>query len=87
MAVTNKNIYGCLLRNTDNHELKSFDMLPKDSEVGQKSQHEKNLGQRWRWYCLHLHLYKFVVIKMGSFCPFLLRFFFTEPANVCCLET
>lgn len=46
MTVINKSIYGYLLRNTDNHELESFAMLPKDSEVGQRLQHETNLEHR-----------------------------------------
>ena len=39
-AVTNKNIYGYILRNTDNHELESFEIPAKVSEVHQRSQHE-----------------------------------------------
>lgn len=29
--------------NTDNHKLESFNMLAKDSEVGQKSQYETEM--------------------------------------------
>lgn len=39
-AITNKNIYGYILRNTDYHQLEGCDMLAKDSEVDQRSQHE-----------------------------------------------
>lgn len=34
-AVANTNIYGYILRRTDNHQLENSDMLAKDSEVGQ----------------------------------------------------
>ena len=37
--MTNKNICGYIVWNTDNHQLSDFDTLAKDSEVGQRSQH------------------------------------------------
>lgn len=40
LAVANKNIYGYILRNTDNHQVEDFAMVAKDSEVGQRPQHE-----------------------------------------------
>ena len=53
-GVTNKNIYSYILRDADNH-LESFDRLAKDSEVGQKSQHERI--QRWRWFFVHIYIH------------------------------
>lgn len=37
LVVGNKNIYGYILRDADNHQLESFDMLAKDGEAGQRS--------------------------------------------------
>lgn len=39
-AVANKNIYGYILRNTDNHQVEDLAMVAEDSEVGQRPQHE-----------------------------------------------
>lgn len=39
-TITDKNIYGYILRSTDNHPLESFEMLAKDNEAGQRTQHE-----------------------------------------------
>lgn len=52
LAVTNKNIYDYILRSAVNHKLESSDMLAKDSEVGQSSQHETKNEMKsgtWRW--------------------------------------
>lgn len=59
LAVADRNMYGYILRNTDNYQLESFDMLAKDSEIGQWSRHENEMKprtQRLSWFCLHLHL-------------------------------
>lgn len=40
LAITNKNTNDYILRDIDNDHLESFDMLVKDSETGQRSQHE-----------------------------------------------
>lgn len=61
LAVTNKNTYGYILRNTDNHKLESFDILVKDSKVGKRSQHEtkmkQNLGHRDGVGFVHVCIY------------------------------
>lgn len=47
LAVANKSIYGYILRNMDNHQLQSLDMLAKDSEVGKKKlKTEMKFGHR-----------------------------------------
>lgn len=57
-TVANKNIYGYILRNTDNHQLESFDMLAKDSEVCQRLQHENlSLGHRDGVDFVHIYIY------------------------------
>lgn len=50
LAVANKSICGCILRNTENNQIGGIDVLAKDSEVGQKSQHDSD-----ELACSHLH--------------------------------
>lgn len=62
LAVANKNIYGYILRDADNHQLESFDMLAKDGEAGQRScgklkNEMKFVTQIWSQFCSHLRLY------------------------------
>lgn len=62
LVVANKNIYGYILRDADNHQLESFDMLAKDGEAGQRSRgklkNEMKFGtQIWSRFCSHLRLY------------------------------
>lgn len=47
LAITTKIFMAIFLWNTDNHQLEGFVMLAEGSEVGQRSQHERNPGQRW----------------------------------------
>lgn len=52
-------IYGYILRNTEDHQLESFDMLAKDRSQNMKLKNEMKSGtQRWCWFCSHLHLYE-----------------------------
>lgn len=55
-TIANKNIYGCILRNAENHQIEGIDMLSEDNEVGQRSQHE-NLSavHSNELACSHLH--------------------------------
>lgn len=38
------------------HHLEGFDVLARDSEVGQRSQHERNLGHRDGVSFVHIHI-------------------------------
>ena len=52
---------GNTLRNPDKHQLQRFDMLAKNSKVGEDWQVKNEMRprtQRWSWFCSRLRLYK-----------------------------
>ena len=46
LDATNKNIYGYILWNTDNHQLEGFHVFAKDSQVGHRSKMKEVRTQR-----------------------------------------
>lgn len=68
-AIANKNIYGYILRNTENHPMEGIDMSSEDNEVGPKPQHE-NLSAGHRnelaYSYLHFCIFRGIYFDMNT---------------------